>query len=490
MQVTILERGVSSTVHIKETDSLGRGAVGYVVPVITAAYQSSVAKIYHDPARFQPAKIEAMLRNPPKYVAVKIDGNDYPQYAWPTHIMSSLAGKPLGFLMPKVNVQQSMTLDHFYDLILLQGQKVPEEKSLSYKIEIARNLCSVLTELHAHKHFVVDFKPQNIKVFKQTHIVALLDCDSYSIAGRQKKRYPATNYTSEYIAPEALKNKIGPEGLFEYQDRFALAVVLFQLLNNGIHPFQGIQNNSVELAKNDDKVREGFYPHGVSPHPAISPRPSSVHHCFDDRTRAMFDRAFTANPSQRPSAREWNEHFSGILNLKMLQKCALYPEDPGHIHFVGKSCGTCYFEGRMHKMKPPQKRKVPKKWWRLSAVVVIAATILSAVFYTYARAPNMARVVSENLNLRGNPGVRDSPVLCVLPRDSIVQLQGHVPDQINGATRWVYVKAKVSAGVQEGWISASEQCNRGGGPCIEFYKGDINDYLYSTYLCSDGAGGG
>jgi hypothetical protein len=59
----------------------------------------------------------------------------------------------------------------------------------------------------------------------------------------------------------------------------------------------------------------------------------------------MFDRAFTAKPSERPSVKEWSEHCHQLLTGQGLQRCGVRPPDPAHIHFAGKPCGACHFEG-------------------------------------------------------------------------------------------------------------------------------------------------
>jgi serine/threonine protein kinase len=246
--------------------------------------------------------------------------------------------------MPLVSDSGSFTLDHFYDRTLLAEKNWTTERSLATRLQIARNLSMLLADLHAQGHCVIDFKPQNIKVYRATSFVALLDCDSYSIQAPSAARIPATHFSSEYIAPEALKSSEGPERLGLAQDFFALAVVLFQLLNNGIHPFQGRQTGGPPAPTADDKVRNGLYPHGVVPNVLIQPRPDSIHQCWDEETRNLFDRAFTAEPQRRPSAGEWGQHFHNILEQKRLERCSAHPNDAAHIRFLNKPCGTCHLE--------------------------------------------------------------------------------------------------------------------------------------------------
>jgi DNA-binding helix-hairpin-helix protein with protein kinase domain len=340
LRAFIRHDGRRAAVDIDEAHPLGRGATARICPVLSPAYADRLAKVYVEPTKVDEAKLAAMLENPPSAVWITVDFRSYPQYAWPTHLLRERKGRLLGYLMPRVDEQQSLTLDFFYDRHLLGAQGL-RDLTLGFQLDLARNLSAALADLHAHGHCFIDFKPQNIKVFRSVHLVALLDCDSYRIAGAGPRSFPATNFSSEYIAPEAFDEPLGPQGLAEAQDRFALAVVLFQLLNNGIHPFQGIQVAGPEQDTTDDKVRAGLYAYGVTAHPGVRPLPQSVHHLFDDGSRALFDRAFTTR--ERPRAREWADHFQRVLAEKQLERCALHPSDPTHIHFAGKGCAACHY---------------------------------------------------------------------------------------------------------------------------------------------------
>src|SRR2546429_5948970 len=83
--------------------------------------------------------------------------------------------------MPKVEPSWALPLEHFYDRTLLRDRGLTT-LALPQKLGIARNLSAVLAELHRQGDLVIDFKPQNIKVVRETQITTLLDCDAYSIS--------------------------------------------------------------------------------------------------------------------------------------------------------------------------------------------------------------------------------------------------------------------------------------------------------------------
>ena len=333
---------VPAEVTINVQSKIGRGATATVYKLNYDGH-AFAAKIFHNERRIDSEKVLAMLANTPENAEVEANGKTYPQFAWPCALLKNSQGEDIGYLMPLVDTTESHTLDYYYDQGLFDKLNSPSEAALSYKLEIAQNLSTIVAELHKHQHYIIDCKPQNIRVFKKTHLVSLIDCDGFSIFGNGR-RYPAELLSTDYIAPEAQRQNSLPADLAEPQDRYALAVVLFQLLNRGTHPFQGILATPVTTANtNDEKAALGLYPHGLVGLVKIKPRPQSIHHLWDLATRRLFDQAFTAKLSAaRPSAQEWADHFRSLLENKALVRCDRYPDDFRHIRFRDMGCPTCY----------------------------------------------------------------------------------------------------------------------------------------------------
>ena len=343
---------------IDTSTSLGRGATATIYRVSYGG-ESWAVKVYHKDRTLNSEKILAMLANVPANIEIEVGGRSFPQFAWPCALLKDSHGASVGYLMPIVGINDSYTLDHYYDQGLFKKLNRPEEAALSYKLEIALNLSVLVAELHRHQHYFIDFKPQNIRVFRRTHVVTLLDCDGFSIFGNDR-RYPAELLSTDYIAPEAQRRNSAPADLAEPQDRYALAVILFQLLNRGTHPFQGIVTApDIMVNTNDEKAAAGLYPHGLISNDRIKPRPQSTHHLWEDSTRAMFDRAFTSNNiSDRPSAEEWAGHFKSLLDNKVLVRCEREPDNLEHIRFRSKACSACYLSN-LPALRPPAKPKTP-----------------------------------------------------------------------------------------------------------------------------------
>lgn len=59
---------------------------------------------------------------------------------------------------------------------------------------------------------------------------------------------------------------LGCDEMGEEQDKFALAVMIFKLLNNGIHPFSGVpRKNDGEMLTIQNRIEEYHYAYGLWP---------------------------------------------------------------------------------------------------------------------------------------------------------------------------------------------------------------------------------
>ena len=72
---------------------------------------------------------------------------------------------------------------------------------LGAKVTLAANLAAVIAELHRQGHHVIDLKPVNLRFYRQSLYMAMLDCDGFSIQGRGE-RFAADQVTPDYLAPE------------------------------------------------------------------------------------------------------------------------------------------------------------------------------------------------------------------------------------------------------------------------------------------------
>jgi serine/threonine protein kinase len=335
--------------ELSKDEKIGEGATALVYKV-NYKNQTWAAKIFKDGQRINSAKIKAMLEHQPDNLLINLDGQDFIQYAWVKYIIKNGVGKVVGFMMPYVAHDDTYSLDTFYDPVLSKRLK-SYESALSLRIQLAINLCELIESLHKNNNYFIDIKPQNIRVYKKNHRVVLLDCDGYSINNFNgtPNRFEAELISTDYIAPEVTRGNLKPSTLGLQQDLYGLAVILFQLLNRGTHPFQGITTDkNISASTNDERASLGLYAYGLKDNWKVKPRSQSIHNLFLDETRALFDKSFETE--SRISAEEWINHFKDILNNKKLELCdkvdrsKKFEKDLVHIKFNGKECIGCKLE--------------------------------------------------------------------------------------------------------------------------------------------------
>ncbi|MBQ9236034.1 MAG: hypothetical protein IJ184_06195 [Alphaproteobacteria bacterium] len=300
-----------------------------------------VAKIFHstDKSATNRQKLQAMLLNKPDFRSVNVDGDEYIQIAWPEALLDDERGFCVGYIMPLIDMERAVSLDHFMQKAV--RQKLGLSEKYAYRVFAAYNVALMINALHKCGHYVIDLKPSNIYVYKKTMLVAMVDCDGFAIAG-ENTRYPAEFVSEEYIYPEGMKLSCAEMG--EEQDLFALAVIIFRLLNNGIHPFSGTpKNKNAAMLTIQNRIEQYHYAYGLWPDDYQYPHPYSIHEYFNKETLELFERAFCQD-CKRPTAFEWQEHLWKLMHG--LKKCH---NNPNHAYFTSKGCGLCLVDGKFNR---------------------------------------------------------------------------------------------------------------------------------------------
>lgn len=313
----------------------------------------SVAKIYHadiDVALYE-RKLAAMLELSPQLPALDEGGKRYVQIAWPLTPLRDDKGRFLGFLMPAVDVAATSELELVMQERQARAAGLPT--GLGAKITLAANLAAVIAELHRQHHYVVDMKPVNLRFYPRSLYMAMLDCDGFSIQGHGE-RFPAPQYTVDYLAPEFHAHGITTAGE-EQQDRFALAVIVFQLLNFGIHPYSGRPGSDRVPTDIPGRIAGNWYAYGLRANAGIAANPGSGHAAMPADLRQMFDRAFSPRSSLRPAAAEW----SALLRMyakRSTQRLTVCGRQSAHQHFAGQACAACARESLLTSTRKQQTR--------------------------------------------------------------------------------------------------------------------------------------
>jgi formylglycine-generating enzyme required for sulfatase activity len=265
-----------------------------------------VAKLYHRPADPYTRKLQAMLANPPTDPTA---ASGHISIAWPVDLVVEDApdGRCVGFLMPRVS-EMARIIDFFHPRT--RRSKSPLFNYL-YLHRTARNLAACFHALHEKGYVVGDVNESNILV-KETAMVSLVDTDSFQIpdpAGGVLCRCPVgkPDYTPRELHGRAFDQvDRAPE-----HDVFGLAVLIFQLLMEGTHPFAGVYQGRGEAPSIMARIAAGEFPFAKEWLGNFLPPPSAPEFQFvHPRLRELFLRCFCEGHKDlrlRPSAAEWRD---------------------------------------------------------------------------------------------------------------------------------------------------------------------------------------
>ncbi|MFM2308401.1 MAG: hypothetical protein RLY87_521 [Chloroflexota bacterium] len=340
--------GPREAVHL--ANLIAAGGEGGVYNVFE--YPDQVAKIFHPRQRTAAIaeKLQVMLQFRPNE-----DVNTHRQHvliAWPTQIIyktpsaqssyTSANGTEnlvVGYLMPKLN--------HTYAIaqLLNPNFRVKHHPELNHRhiYRVAINLVRIVSQLHNSGIVIGDINEKNFHFTKELDRVALvtvIDCDSMQITSPSGEIFPCNVVVPEYTAPE-LHGKDIRKGVVrsEQHDLFGLAVLLYKLLMQGFHPFQGIPSAGMPQVESAQVwcIKNNVFPHIANSFygpPRYAPKITSL----PTSLITLFLRAFLKGYT-RPTAAEWEAALTQLEQT--LVPCA---NDETHIHPKDCPCVVCEWE--------------------------------------------------------------------------------------------------------------------------------------------------
>ncbi len=260
------------------------------------------------------------------------------QLAWPVDMVKDQSGRVIGFVMKRFGATEDMAN-------LLDGSS-NKAMNLDWKkrIVIAQNLSLLVAEIHSMGQIIGDMNPKNFGVDMNNGFVCAFDTDSFHLydAGA-RKWYPCTVLDPHYIAPElqerfhkgAHVDSFRPEETFSAEtDRFALAILIFQLLFNGTHPFTAARvagrGSSVIVYNRVTNIYQRMSPY-FNPSPNMTlPLYAPPLDIVPGNMQSAFRKAFLEN--RRPQAYEWVEMLDALRG--QLTRCE-------NGHYYGKHNAGC-----------------------------------------------------------------------------------------------------------------------------------------------------
>lgn len=274
---------------------LGRGGEGSVFESNSLG-KDNVAKVYHAALpQDKQDKLRAMARV----------GSTYLQQisAWPTKVLTQTGGAIAGFVMAKIEGFEPI---HNLSSPASRKQIFPSV-DYAFLVHVARNVAAAFDAVHAHGHVIGDVNENNFLVGRNG-TVKLIDCDSFQVV-EGSKRYSCDVGVKLFTPPE-LQNVGSFRGKERTRnhDNFGLAVLIFQLLLLGRHPFSG-----VPLGRNDLPLEEAIAAYRFAYGPdrrqrQVDTPPDAISlSFFAPEVGQAFQRAFTEDGVSRgrPGASDW-----------------------------------------------------------------------------------------------------------------------------------------------------------------------------------------
>lgn len=306
-------------------------AKGGEAEIWTTSKSGLVAKIYTKPmiADTWP-KLRLMINNPPQDPTLN---KGHVSIVWPKCVLVDNSGTPKGFLLPYIaNTLEFSIIYHPKD----RKQKAPGFNWI-YLHTAAMNIASVMQCIHQKNYVIGDINSRNILVKPNTY-VSIIDTDSFQVTDpRTHKVYRCTVGVDEYRPPEMSGKDPHKIDRYEVQDRFGLAILIWQLLFND-HPFCGKWNGTGEPTI-AERISQGHWVYGKNSN--LSPvKRMMPFHIINPQLQTLFRRCFDdghRNPHVRPTAGEWQKALE--LAIKDLQVCSV----KGQQHYYAKSYRKCYW---------------------------------------------------------------------------------------------------------------------------------------------------
>lgn len=304
---------------------IGKGGEGQVYDVNENSGQ--LAKLYNEAPDTEKA-------NKLRYMASIQKPAIHQFAAWPADVLLENS-QVVGFVMKK--------LTGYVPLHMLfspmDRKKLFPDKGYNFLVHVARNLASAFHKLHEEGLIIGDINEGNILVNAQG-MVAFIDCDSFQIKHNTHYYYCEVG-VPRYTPPELLAGKTFTNVIRTVNtDAFSLAILIFQLLFLGRHPFAGI-NRSKEDFDEEKAIREHQFAYSThNANKKLQPALNSldITHLGTGVTE-LFHQAFEQDIN-RPLPAAWIQQLD-VLGKNMLT-CARFKQ---HTYpAAAPQCPWCYFK--------------------------------------------------------------------------------------------------------------------------------------------------
>jgi DNA-binding helix-hairpin-helix protein with protein kinase domain len=253
--------------------------------------------------------------------------------AWPADLVCNSRGQVCGFVMRKLTGY--VPLHNVFGP--MDRKKLFPDKGYNFLVHVARNLATAFHNLHEAGLIIGDVNEGNILV-SASGIAAFIDCDSFQVKNGSQYYYCEVG-VPRYTPPELLKKSTFDQTIRTTNtDNFSLAVLIFQLLFLGRHPFAGKHRSAADIDE-ETAIRQHQFAYSLeNKKKKLSPPPDSFGITnLPDNVVTLFHRAFEQD--ERPSAAEWIKALDGLLADMVTCQLSKLHTYPGQL----ESCPWCVF---------------------------------------------------------------------------------------------------------------------------------------------------
>ena len=237
---------------------LSRGGEGVIHEV--PALPDSVAKIWREPSERQARKLEILLSHPPN-LPVEVKARF--ELAWPFDALYDEQDVMRGYLMPRVPLDQYSELVTF---CIPAARKILEGKrgaqfSRYELLTIARNLSEVFGRLHGAGYVIGDVNHTNFLVGPDGKLF-MIDLDSVQATDPATgELHRCTVGKEDFTPPRLMGLRFEDIDRTSEDDLFGLAVLIFQMLMDGCHPYDPVDQTGALGQVRQDNIKRGHSPY-------------------------------------------------------------------------------------------------------------------------------------------------------------------------------------------------------------------------------------
>lgn len=329
-------------------ESVGRGGEATVYRILDQP--GRLAKIYEPAPRPNYAsKLAWMAGHPP---ANPTRDMEHPSLAWPDGLIFDSRKQLKGYGMP--HIRQAVALLEVFN---------PRRRTLvlpsfdrRYLHRTARNLAAAMSALHRSGYVAGDINESNVLVTPAA-LVTLIDTDSFQVREERSgkpvfHRCPVGK--PEYTPPELQGKALGQMDRSPDHDAFGLAVLIFQLLMEGSHPFRAQWLAAGDPPPLEERIARGMFPYVANPaFPIAPPRRALSLDTLHPWLAELFRRCFVdghRDPRYRPGPDLWMKALTRAEEA--LVCCAQGHFYAGHLD----RCPYCTMASRPQP-RPPEKHR-------------------------------------------------------------------------------------------------------------------------------------